>query len=333
MKRQVLIIQTAFTGDVILALPLAQRIREEWPEAIIHFLVRKGNENLLEHNPAIDTIWVWDKRQNKISNLFSLVSQLRQFHFDLALNCQRFFSTGLLMFLLKAKEKRGFSENPLSNFYSQKFPHTLSSKGTQNPIHEVSRNLSLLSGLMPTKIIPPKIVPTLEELNKVKSLIPEGKWIVLAPASVWFTKQWPLERWKELISLLPDDFIPILVGAPGDYELAEQVLINKKGGQNLCGKLSLRESAALMFLAHRVVCNDSAPLHLASAVSAPISAVFCSTIPEFGFYPLSPDSIIIQEAQGLTCRPCGLHGKKSCPESHFKCGFSISAQQVLESIR
>lgn len=333
MKRQVLIIQTAFTGDVILALPVAQRIRSEWPEATIHFLVRKGNENLLEHNPSIDKIWIWDKRQNKLSNLFSLLFQLRKFHFDLAVNCQRFFSTGFLMSLLKAKEKRGFSENPLSNFYSQSFPHTLSPKGTQNPIHEVNRNISLLSGLMSTKILPPKIIPIPDELNKVQSLVPEGKWIVLAPASVWFTKQWPLERWKELISLLPEDFIPILVGAPGDYELADKVLGNRLNGLNLCGKLSLRESAALMYLAHRVVCNDSAPLHLASAVSAPISAIFCSTIPEFGFYPLSPDSIIIQESQGLACRPCGLHGKKACPETHFKCGLNISAQQVLDSIQ
>jgi heptosyltransferase-2 len=332
MQRQVLIIQTAFTGDVVLALPLAQRVRAEWPDAHIHFLVRKGNENLVEHHPDIDSVWIWDKKHHKTANLFRLIQELRQIPFALVLNCQRFFSTGFLSLSLKAKEKRGFAENPLSTFYSARYPHTRSSQGASNALHEVDRNLSLLTGLMPTHREAPRLIPTEAEIQKVRSLLPPGQWVVMAPASVWFTKQWPQEKWVELIRNMPENMISVLIGGPGDFSLCEE--IRKAGGKgiNLCGKLTFRESAALMSLAHRTICNDSAPMHLASSVGGAVTGIFCSTIPEFGFYPLSPDSAILQETKDLSCRPCGLHGKKICPEGHFLCGTSIGVSEVLKTL-
>jgi heptosyltransferase-2 len=73
--------------------------------------------------------------------------------------------------------------------------------------------------------------------------------------------------------------------------------------------------------------NDSAPMHFSSAMNAPTTAFYCSTIPEFGFGPLSDRSRIVESNEDLACRPCGLHGKKSCPLGHFKCGES-SLEQI-----
>jgi heptosyltransferase-2 len=98
---------------------------------------------------------------------------------------------------------------------------------------------------------------------------------------------------------------------------------------NLAGKLSLLESAALMKEAQMNFTNDSAPLHLASAVNAPVTVVYCSTTPDFGFGPLSDNSVIVQIQEDLSCRPCGLHGRTSCPEVHFKCAVDIN----LEALR
>jgi len=75
--------------------------------------------------------------------------------------------------------------------------------------------------------------------------------------------------------------------------------------------------------------NDSAPMHLASAVNAPVTAVFCSTVPAFGFGPLSDKSFIAEKKEKLYCRPCTLHGKKSCPEQHFKCAEDIQVENVF----
>ena len=91
------------------------------------------------------------------------------------------------------------------------------------------------------------------------------------------------------------------------------------------------ESAALMQKAKRCLVNDSAPLHIASAMNAPTTAIFCSTVPEFGFGPLAKDSIVVESQKKLECRPCGLHGKNACPESHFDCGFKININDIINS--
>jgi heptosyltransferase-2 len=147
----------------------------------------------------------------------------------------------------------------------------------------------------------------------------------LAPTSVWFTKQAPEQIWLKLIKDLATKQQKIyLLGASSDQKYL--AAIAKKAGSaevvNLAGKLTLLQSAALMAGAQHNYVNDSGPLHLASATNAPVSAFFCSTIPEFGFGPLSDKASII-EVQGLDCRPCGLHGHKSCPKGHFRCGEGL----------
>jgi len=78
--------------------------------------------------------------------------------------------------------------------------------------------------------------------------------------------------------------------------------------------------------------NDSAPMHFASAVNAPVTAVYCSTIPGFGFGPLSDKKFILETKQLLDCRPCGLHGYKACPRGHFHCAWHIADEQLLATL-
>ena len=78
--------------------------------------------------------------------------------------------------------------------------------------------------------------------------------------------------------------------------------------------------------------NDSAPLHFASAMDATVTAIFCSTVPAFGFYPLSSKSFIVETNEKLTCRPCSLHGLKACPLGHFKCAYTIETSQLLSTL-
>ncbi len=154
----------------------------------------------------------------------------------------------------------------------------------------------------------------------------------MAPSSVWFTKQWQEFKFKELIDAIPNDFEIYLVGAKDDSDLCERLKADKKNVFNLCGKINLIESALLMKEAKRVFVNDSSPLHLASAVNAKTTAIFCSTIPEFGYFPLAEDSIVVQVREKLDCRPCGLHGKKSCPLMHYDCSAKIEIRDVIATI-
>jgi len=125
------------------------------------------------------------------------------------------------------------------------------------------------------------------------------------------------------------DKIIYLLGAPSDFETCEWIIKNSahKNVINLAGKLTFLESAALMKSAQMNYTNDSAPLHIASAMNAPVRAVFCSTVPSFGFGPLSDNSKTIETKVQLDCKPCGLHGYATCPKGHFKCALTIDINE------
>jgi heptosyltransferase-2 len=158
-----------------------------------------------------------------------------------------------------------------------------------------------------------------------------GDYICLAPTSVWFTKQYPEEKWLELLAALPPQLPVYLLGGPPDTAACERLAqaAARPGLVNLSGKLSLLASAALMRGAVLNYVNDSAPLHLCSAVDAPVCAIFCSTVPAFGFGPLSTFSRVVEHPGPLACRPCGLHGHARCPLGHFRCALEIETPQLL----
>lgn len=154
---------------------------------------------------------------------------------------------------------------------------------------------------------------------------------MIAPASVWKTKTWEQENWKELLIKLKDKNI-YLIGGSDDKHLCQEIKAGLSNVISFAGELSLIESCYLISKADYIVAQDSGALHLASSVNTPVRAIFCSTISDFGFFPLSDDSKIIETKEKLDCRPCGLHGKKSCPKDHFKCSRSITVDQVLNSL-
>jgi ADP-heptose:LPS heptosyltransferase len=316
--KKILIIQTAFIGDVILATAVAEKLHSFFPDAQIDFLLRGGNETLLSNHPFIKQVFVWDKRKNKVANLFKQISLVRNHQYDLCLNLQRFFSSGLVTVLSAAKEKRGFEKNPISFLFDKRYVHEI---GTGK--HEVERNLLMIEDLTDSKICLPKLYPSAADFESVKQYQAQS-YVCMAPASVWFTKQLPESKWVELIMKTGGKKI-FLLGAKGDSAMCERISKQcpEKQIENLCGKLSFLQSAALMKGALMNYVNDSAPLHLCSAVNAPVTAFFCSTIPEFGFGPLAENSIVVQTQEKLSCRPCGLHGYKECPLGHFRCATGI----------
>ncbi len=315
---KILIIQTAFLGDVILATPLIESLSSTFPSAQIDFLLKKGNEALLDEHPKLRRVLIFDKA-NKRKSLLNLTQEIREEKYDLVLNLHRFASSGLITIFSGASETRGFSKNPFSFLFSKRFKHSVN-----NGQHEVDRNLSLITDLVEKPQRRPQLYPSQADLDFVTQWKNET-YYCLAPASVWFTKQAPPAVWQYVMEKFDEEGVRFyLLGGPNDYELCESIkLISQRNNvHNLAGKLSLMQSAALMKDAKRNFVNDSGPLHIASAGNAPVSAFFCSTIPEFGFGPLSDDSSVI-EVKNLACRPCGLHGHTACPKGHFHCGNGL----------
>ncbi len=322
-----LIIQTAFIGDVILATPVIEKIRKFYPEAKIDFLLREGNEGLLHNHPCLRNIYIWDKKKSKYKNLFKILLKVRKERYDYIINAQRFLSTGLFTIFSKGIITVGFDKNPLSLFFSIRAKHLMG--GDKNYVHEVLRNISLISTITNNQFVRPALYPSIKDYETVHQA---GKYICIAPASVWFTKQLPAIKWIEFINQVDKKYNIILIGGEKDFDICESIK-NKANREiiNFSGKFNFLQSAALMARAQMNFVNDSAPMHIASAMNAPTTAIFCSTIPQFGFGPLSENSKIVETKEVLSCRPCGIHGFNSCPKGHFKCA-DINVEDLVTAL-
>jgi len=324
--KKILIIQTASLGDVILATPILEKLHAHFPDASIDFLCKKGSEEVFYRHPYVDQVLVWNKSKHKYRRLFDLVNYVRDQKYDLLINCQRFFSTGFLTTYSKARTKIGFAKNPWSIFFNQRIKHEFNIGG----VHEIDRNLRLLKFLEDDKRFLPKVYPSVEDDAKV-SAFKTRKYICIAPVSLWNTKELKSEVWIDFLNRFDKDFYVYALGSKADKEKIDVIKSSTTHTNfiNLSGKLSVLESAALIRDAQMNVVLDSAPMHLASAVNARTTSVFCSTIPQFGFTPLAEYSIIVEVEGQLKCRPCGVHGKKKCPKGHFKCG-EINVDKLLK---
>lgn len=319
MKR-FLIIQTAFIGDVILSTPVISELKRIYPESKVDVLVRKGNEAILANNPHLHAVFTFNKKKGKFASMMTLIKQFRKKQYDEVINLHRFAGSGIITIFSGAKKTIGFDKNPVSFFYSTKIKHEI---GTGK--HEVERNLQTIQHHGAVSLKRPEVFPSMDDIEKVKPL-QANIYFCLAPASLWFTKQLPEYKWVELGQNLSEKGKVYLVGGLTDVALCEQIKnqISKPTVENIAGKFSFLQSAALFKNASMNYVNDSGPLHLCSAVNAPVTAFFCSTIPAFGFGPLSEKSTIIETKEKLNCKPCGLHGFKTCPKGHFKCGKTIN---------
>ena len=324
-----LIIQTAFLGDVVLATAMVEKLRQHYPDATIDFMLRKGNENLIANNPDIHKSYIWDKKTAKLKNLWRLARTIRREHYDVVINAHRGATTGFVTWMSRARRRIGFSKNPFAWCYTEKHTHHFSKPEDKKFIHETDRNQQLIARLTDKNAARPRLYPSSGDFDAVAEYTTRP-YLCMAPSSVWATKRFPLERWAELIQALPERFTIYLLGGPEDHSLTEKLLsmTDREGIANLSGALSIMQSAALMSGAAMNYSNDSGPMHFASAMNAPITAIYCSTHPCFGFGPLSDKSRVVQ-VEDLYCKPCGLHGYPACPQGHFRCALDININHLL----
>jgi ADP-heptose:LPS heptosyltransferase len=325
--KKILVIQTASIGDVILTTPVLEKLHLQYPDSCIDFLVKKGMEGLFHNHPFLNRVLSWNKKQHKYVNFFRLVALVRKEHYDLVVTVQRFALTGFLTAFSRAKIRIGFSKNPFHWFFTRSVPHVF-----REDMHEVQRNLTLVEQITDPSLAKPKLYPSATDHAKTAAY-KSGVYYTISPASLWYTKQYPIEKWLEFIGYIPERNKIYLLGASEDNDLCENIVRRSAhpGCINLSGKLSFLESSSLMKDSKMNYTNDSAPLHLASAVNAPVTVIYCSTVPIFGFGPLSDDSKVVETGE-LYCRPCGLHGFRACPEKHFRCATEIDVDQLISRL-
>ncbi|MBE9491517.1 MAG: glycosyltransferase family 9 protein [Bacteroidetes bacterium] len=324
-----LVIQTASIGDVILATSVLEKLHKHYPDARIDMLIKKGNEGLFSGHPFLNEVIIWDKSKKKYYNILRILYGIKHNHYDAIINIQRFAITGLLTVLSGAKYKTGFDKNPFSLFFNKRIKHTIKKLNK----HEIERNHQLIADLTDEKPAAVKLYLSQNEYSRISQYTTRD-YLCIAPASIWFTKQYPVEKWIEFVAEIDPDLYIYFLGSEQDYDICKEIINRSKHPNclNLTGKLTLLETTALMKKAGMNFVNDSAPLHFASAVNAPVTVIYCSTIPAFGFGPLSDNSVVVETDEDLKCRPCGLHGFRECPEGHYKCAYTIPKEKLLSRI-
>jgi heptosyltransferase-2 len=395
MIKKILIIQTAFLGDVILCTPLIKATRKLFPNSFISFLLIPETKNILDNNPHLNNIIEYDKRgkDRGLKNFFKMVKRVKKENFDLAIIPHRYSRSALLAYLAKIPERIGFDKDNGSFLFTQKVTY-------QNKLHEVERNLSLLrdftsdlktqnSGRLIRKqeislLTPhpgplpqgergvhksqdpefgppppltgggkgegddvnwdatdrtPELFPSSQDFSYAQELLQgsgikgQDRVVGIAPGSIWATKRWLPERFAEVSDrLIKEAGVKVIfLGSKDDEKLCIEIAnLMEEKPIILAGRTSILQSAAIISQCKVILSNDSAPVHMASAMKKPVVAIFGSTIPEFGFAPYGEGHIIIEKK--MECRPCGIHGKNKCPKKHFKCMTEITTQEVFEAL-
>ncbi len=324
---KIVVWQTAFLGDLILTTPLLASLKKIYPESSIDVITKPFGTEVLKNNPNVKNIIVFDKSKN---STFSLIKKLKKEKYNLAVSPHRSHRASYSLFLSKIPERVGFDKAGFSFLYTKKVRHRFD--GT----HEIDRNLRLLTvldGFSEEKLIRyPEIFLSEEENNFYKKLgLREKDYILVAPGSKWNTKRWTVEGFSELINKIGKEETVVLFGGKEDIEYVSQIEENLKVKTvNLVGKTSLRESFSVVKNAKALISNDSAPVHMAVSFNTPVVSIFGPTVKDFGFYPYRNGVVV--EVKGLKCRPCGLHGHKTCPTGTFECMKGIKTYDVLKAL-
>lgn len=326
-KIRILIIHTAFIGDIVLSTPLIKKLRDTYPKAEITYLTTPVGASILRNNPHLNHIIEYDKRgeHKGMKGFWAIAKKLKMEAYNLVITPHRYLRSTFLTFLTGAPIRRGYDSAAASFLYNERVHYDKSK-------HEVEKLLSFVPK-DEGKRYEIEIFPTELEVEKVDKLLEKRreKVVVVAPGSKWFTKKWPLEYFNRVIKELEkrEDTTVVVVGGK------EEMFFNMPLANttiDLRGKTTLLELAEVIRRADIVLTNDSSPIHIASAfLNVRILALFGPTVEKFGFFPWSKNSEVFQ-VEGLECRPCSIHGGDSCPKKHFKCMLDIKPEMVLERI-
>ena len=304
-----LIIRFSSIGDIVLTTPVIRCLKQQYPDAEVHYVTKKSYKTLLENNPYIDKVFTLEKSLN------DLVNQLKSEEYDYVIDLHNNLRTRIIKFRLGVKS---FSFDKL-NF--QKWILVKFKKDIMPKVHIVDRYMKTVESLGVKNdnkgldyFIPEKDDLPLEWLPEAF----QNKYAVYAIGGQHETKKMPLHKMVELCKTIK---LPlVLIGGKEDTVISEQlsVISNDNPIFDACGKMNLNQSASIIQKAEIVYTHDTGMMHVAAALKKKVISIWGNTVPEFGMYPYQTSFEII-ENKNLQCRPCSKIGYDKCPAGHFKC--------------
>jgi len=329
---RILVIQTAFLGDVILMTPLIAALRKMYPKCEINLLINKAWADVISN--LVEAVIPIDKNssRNKSNGLKNLVNKLKGKNFDLAVIPHRSFRSAYMAKQAGIAHRIGFNKG------GGKYLHTIRVDYPQLE-YEGKRNLRLLAPLSDDQMVTkPFLKPSDDDYNVVNEIIKgrklsDNKYIVIAPGSVWHTKRWYKNQYRSFITMLYEihGIDSFFIGSKDDRELCDKIALNSE--LNFAGQLTPLQSCALIKGSIFSISGDSAPAHMATAMNHRQVIIFGSTTSRFGF--VAADENIRCAGIDLWCRPCTNHGRKSCPliRGNLRCLTEILPANIYNMVK
>ena len=302
--KNILVVQTAFPGDIVLTTPLFKALKKRFPESRLSVVTTPQGCELLRDLKEIDSLISYDKKGKDSGELrfLGLIRRLRKEGFDLCISPHRSFRTALMVYGSGACERIGYSDAFLSAVYTRKVFR-------DSGLHEVERVLSLL-----------------DPLGTESGRLDKMPYLEISADTWGKTKKIFDEAGIEMY-----DARVLLLGSPSERDAGDKIisLIGQRP-VDLIGKTTLRDLVAVIDRCSLLIGNDSAPGHIASARMVPVVSIFGPTVRSFGYYPYGKDVVIVEKE--LYCRPCHHHGPDKCPEGHFRCMRDITVDDVMKGV-
>lgn len=328
---RVLLVQTSFLGDTILSTPLLAALNEIHPEAEIWMMTTPLAASLVKRDPLLSGVLPFAKRgpEKGITGLLRQAARLRKMDFTIVYSLHRSARTALLLRLSRIPKRIAFKNAKLAFLYTD-------TRVRPQAIHDVLRNLALVKKEFEGRKVPDRLrlfAPAKEELTlEIQAKLPPPKsYVLIVPGSAWETKRWSAAGYHEVAEYLIDKGLQVvLMGSAEEVEVCRAVASNLKV-INLAGEGNLDSALYLTTHAKMMICNDSMALHMASACKVPTVAIFCATVPEFGFGPWQNRALVVEKGD-LSCRPCARHGSRTCPNQTRACMDELAASEVIKAV-
>lgn len=322
---KLLVVRFSSIGDVVLTTPVVRCLKQQVENAEIHFITKKAFKPVLDENPYIDQLITIEKSVDEV------VDRLRAEQYDHVIDLHNNIRTLRLKRALKVKSsafpKKNISKLLLTTFKINRMPK----------VHVVDRYFEAVKQLgVVNDQKPCDFFLSDADLVSLEDIALKSKgFIGVAMGAQYATKQLPVSL---MAAILKGIQLPVvLLGGPMDSERAAE-LIRQLPNQrvlDLCGKLTLRQSAFMTKHCAKLLTGDTGLMHIASCFETPIVSVWGNTVPDFGMYAYAPQNkslYTIHEVQGLSCRPCSKIGYQECPKKHFNCMHLQNPELIREEL-
>lgn len=323
--KHIVFFQSAYLGDVILALPTLHEIKNKLKEVHITYICLNKWTELLKNYDFIDTVIGIEKKQTRHPWLWSSIWKQLPFEADLLITAHRSVGSQLFNLCGPIQKKIGFSTTFLKSLFSATVPYD-----TQKPeLYRVADFLQYFHIRPLQKPFTTKL-PVKTNSTWLESLRINKPYVILAPGSQWNTKRWPLTQFMALADKMRSQGWHI-VWTGLSREIVDASHLNHLANDtNLIDRTDLSQWLSVISRASLVICNDSAAAHACTIHQVPVVTIFGSTIPQFGYAPQNIKSVVVEKQ--ISCRPCTNHGRHACPKQHFKCMNTLSPNEVFDQV-